>query len=243
MVGPHAVLLGNSQHLEQAGISINPLQPFIAEAHGQGAGTVLLALNGQPAAVFTVQDPIKATTAQALQSLRKQGIEIVMLTGDHPQTAAFVAEQLGIDKVKANALPQDKHRLVTELRAQGAKVAMAGDGVNDAPALAAADVGIAMGNGSDVALESASVTLLKGDLAQIATALELSRRTKRNIRQNLWLAFGYNAAGIPIAAGILYPISGMLLSPMLAAAAMSLSSLSVIGNALRLNLITKTRSR
>jgi len=195
---------------------------------------LFVAADGRPAGLLAVADPIKATTPAALQSLRADGIRIVMLTGDSRVTATAVAQQLGIAEIEAQVLPDAKHRIVQRLRQAGRVVAMAGDGVNDAPALAAADVGIAMGTGTDVAIESASVTLLKGDLAGIARARRLSRATMRNIRQNLVLAFAYNAACIPIAAGALYPVTGWLLSPMLAAAAMSLSSVSVIGNALRL---------
>ncbi|MES1179981.1 MAG: HAD-IC family P-type ATPase, partial [Hyphomicrobium sp.] len=183
---------------------------------------------------IAIADPIKATTLSALHKLKDRGIHVVMLTGDNATTAKAVAAKLGIDDVKAGVLPEDKSRIVTELKAQGHAVAMAGDGVNDAPALAAADVGIAMGTGTDVAIESAGVTLLKGDLEGIFKARKLSEATMSNIRQNLLFAFMYNAAGVPIAAGVLYPVFGLLLSPIIAAAAMALSSVSVIGNALRL---------
>jgi Cu+-exporting ATPase len=181
-----------------------------------------------------VADPIKASTPAALQALRQDGIRIVMVTGDHRATAAGVARQLAIGNVEAEVLPENKRAIVRRLRTEGRAVAMAGDGVNDAPALAEADVGIAMGTGTDVAMQSAGVTLVKGDLAGIARARALSRATMNNIRQNLWLALVYNVLGIPIAAGALYPAFGVLLSPLIAAAAMSLSSVSVIGNALRL---------
>ena len=181
-----------------------------------------------------VADPVKETTPEAVRRLKAEGIRVVMLTGDNRTTAQAVAERVGVDEVEAGVLPADKSRIVSELRAKGHVVAMAGDGVNDAPALAAADIGIAMGTGTDVAMESAGVTLLRGDLTGIVTARELSQAVMRNIRQNLFFAFIYNAAGVPIAAGVLYPVFGLLLSPMIAAAAMSLSSVSVIANALRL---------
>ncbi len=192
---------------------------------------------GATAGVIAVADPIKSTTLAALQSLRAEGIHIVMLTGDNRTTAQAVARKLGIDAVEAEVLPEQKNAIVRRLRSEGHAVAMAGDGVNDAPALAEADVGIAMGTGTDVAMQSAAVTLVKGDLAGIARARVLSRATMRNIRQNLVLAFVYNVLGIPLAAGVLYPVFGLLLSPIVAAAAMSLSSVSVIGNALRLRLV------
>jgi Cu+-exporting ATPase len=200
----------------------------------KGATAIFMALNGKPAGVFGIADPIKKTTPAALAKLRDKGIEIVMLTGDNRITAEAIAAELGISKIEADVLPDQKAAVVERLRGQGRIVAMAGDGVNDAPALAAADVGIAMGTGTDVAMESAGVTLLRGDLTGIAKAITLSSRTMKNIRQNLFFAFFYNAVGVPIAAGILYPAFGILLSPIIAAAAMSLSSVSVIGNALRL---------
>jgi Cu+-exporting ATPase len=185
-----------------------------------------------------VADPVKAETPEALRALRAEGVRVVMLTGDHRATALAVARELGIDEVEADVLPAEKAAVVQRLQREGRVVAMAGDGVNDAPALAAAHVGIAMGTGSDVALESAGVTLVRGDLRGIVRARRLSRATLRNIRQNLFFAFAYNALGVPVAAGVLYPLTGALLSPMLAAAAMSLSSVSVIGNALRLRRVT-----
>jgi Cu+-exporting ATPase len=187
--------------------------------------------------VIAVADPIKPSTPEALKELRQDGIRIVMLTGDNRTTAHAVAQKLELSEVEAEVLPEQKHEIVRRLRAEGRVVAMAGDGVNDAPALAAADIGIAMGTGTDVAIESAGVTLVKGDLAGIARARILSRATMRNIRQNLFLAFVYNALGVPIAAGLLYPVFGLLLSPIVAAAAMSLSSVSVVGNALRLRAV------
>jgi Cu+-exporting ATPase len=181
-----------------------------------------------------VADPIKPTSKEAIAALHSRGIKVIMLTGDSAATAQAVARQIGIDEIRANVSPADKHRAVEELKATGRRVAMAGDGINDAPALAASDVGIAMGTGTDVAMESAGVTLVRGDLLGVVQAIKLSRATMRNIRQNLAFAFAYNTLGIPIAAGVLFPIFGILLSPMIAAAAMSLSSVSVIGNALRL---------
>jgi Cu+-exporting ATPase len=195
---------------------------------------MFFAVDGQAAGLLGVADPIKGSTPEALRLLAEEGIYVVMLTGDSRATAQAVAGKLGIDDVQAEVLPQDKNEIVRKLQAEGRFVAMAGDGVNDAPALAQAQVGIAMGTGTDVAMESAAVTLVKGDLRGIAAARRLSRGTMQNIRQNLFFAFVYNALGLPIAAGVLYPFFGILLSPMVAAAAMSLSSVSVIGNALRL---------
>jgi P-type Cu+ transporter len=199
-----------------------------------GATVMFAAVDDRLAGMIAVADPIKTSTPAALATLRADGIRIVMLTGDHRATAAAVAAKLGIGEVEAEVLPEAKNAIVQHLRKQGRIVAMAGDGVNDAPALAEADVGVAMGTGTDVAIESADVTLLKGDLAGIARARALSRATMRNIRQNLMLAFVYNALGIPLAAGVLYPAFGLLLSPVVAAAAMSCSSVSVIVNSLRL---------
>jgi Cu+-exporting ATPase len=233
-VAGHAVALGNSKLMDELGVSLGDLTTRADELRKDGATALFLAIDGGPGAVIAVADPIKATTAAALDSLRADGVRIVMLTGDNKTTAAAVAGKLGITDVEADVLPADKNRIVKRLRSEGRVVAMAGDGVNDAPALAEADVGIAMGTGTDVAMQSAGVTLVKGDLAGIARARALSRATMRNIRQNLALAFVYNVAGIPIAAGVLYPSFGILLSPIVAALAMSLSSVSVIGNALRL---------
>jgi Cu+-exporting ATPase len=192
------------------------------------------ALDGRAAGLLAVSDPVKVSTPEALEALRAEGVRVVMLTGDHELTARAVARVLGIDEVEAGVLPDGKAEVVRRLQGSGRVVAMAGDGVNDAPALAQADVGIAMGTGSDVALESAGVTLVRGDLRGIVRARRLSRATLRNIRQNLFFAFAYNALGVPLAAGALYPVTGALLSPMVAAAAMSLSSVSVVANALRL---------
>jgi Cu+-exporting ATPase len=195
---------------------------------------MFVAVDGRPGGIVAVADPIKATTPAALASLRADGVRIVMLTGDNRTTAQAVAAKLSISDIEAEVLPEQKNAVVRRLRNEGHAVAMAGDGVNDAPALAEADVGVAMGTGTDVAMESAGVTLVKGDLAGIARARALSRETMRNIRQNLVLAFVYNVLGIPLAAGVLYPAFGLLLSPIVAAAAMSFSSVSVIGNSLRL---------
>jgi Cu+-exporting ATPase len=193
-----------------------------------------MAVDGKPAGIFAIADPVKATTPDALKALTLDGVRIVMLTGDNKTTALAVARKLGIDQVEAEVLPDQKSAVVERLRGAGRVVAMAGDGVNDAPALAAAEVGIAMGTGTDVAIESAGITLLKGDLTGIIRARKLSQAVMHNIRQNLFFAFIYNAAGVPVAAGVLYPVLGLLLSPIIAAAAMALSSVSVVGNALRL---------
>jgi Cu+-exporting ATPase len=195
---------------------------------------MFVAVDGRPAGLLGVADPIKESTPEAISALHEEGIRIVMLTGDNRTTAEVVARKLGIDQVEAEVLPEQKRDVVKGLQAQGRMVAMAGDGINDAPALAQAHVGIAMGTGTDVAIESAGITLVKGDLRGIVRARMLSRATMRNIRQNLFFAFIYNAMGVPIAAGVLYPVFRLLLSPMIASAAMSISSVSVIGNALRL---------
>ena len=228
------VVLGNSDFLLSHGIDVSALEADANGLRADGATAIYLGVDGLEAGVFAIADPVRATTPAALAALRRDGIEVIMLTGDNKVTAEAVGRRLGIDRVEAEVLPDHKSDVVTQLRAEGRVVAMAGDGVNDAPALAAADVGLAMGGGTDVAMESAGVTLLHGDLTGIVRARELSQMTVANIRQNLFFAFIYNAVGIPIAAGILYPAFGLLLSPMIAAAAMSLSSVSVIGNALRL---------
>jgi Cu+-exporting ATPase len=233
--GKH-IVLGNPRMMETKGVAFQELQAEAEAIRADGGTAMFLAVEGKIAAVFGVKDPIKENTPKAIQTLQEAGMKIVMLTGDNPATAWAVANRLGIIEIHGNVLPVDKSRIIGELREQGAMVAMAGDGVNDAPALASAHVGIAMGTGTDVAMESAGVTLLKGDLSHIVTAIKLSRATMKNIRQNLFFAFVYNAAGVPIAAGILYPFLGILLSPVIAAAAMSLSSVSVISNALRLNI-------
>jgi Cu+-exporting ATPase len=200
----------------------------------EGKTAMFIAVDGVLAGIVAVADPIKESTAQAIKELHAQGLRVIMATGDNERTARAVAGKLGIDEIRAGVLPAGKKDLIDQLRRDGHKVAMAGDGVNDAPALAAADVGIAMGTGADVAMESAGITLLGGDLMGIVRARKLARATLRNIRQNLFFAFAYNSLGVPIAAGLLYPATGLLLSPMIAAAAMSLSSVSVITNALRL---------
>ena len=206
-----------------------------AEAlRGEGATVINMSIDGKLAGILAIADPVKQSTPDALKALAAEGIKVIMLTGDNRTTANAVAKRLGISEVEAEVLPDQKSAVVSKLHAQGRVVAMAGDGVNDAPALAAAEVGIAMGTGTDVAMESAGVTLLGGDLGGIVRARRLSQATMSNIRQNLFFAFIYNAAGIPIAAGILYPTFGILLSPIIAAAAMALSSVSVVGNALRL---------
>jgi len=228
------VALGNARLMQELGVDLGDLAARADELRREGGTALFLAMDGRPGGVIAVADPIKETTPAALQSLRADGIHIVMLTGDNRTTAEAVARKLGIDEFQGDVLPEDKHRIVRELRAKRKVVAMAGDGVNDAPALAEADVGIAMGTGTDVAMQSAGVTLVKGDLAGIARARHLSRAVMRNIRQNLFFAFIYNAAGVPLAAGVLYPVLGLLLSPIVAALAMALSSVSVIGNALRL---------
>jgi Cu+-exporting ATPase len=229
------VLVGSRDFVFQHGVQTG-LWEARAEAWRAEAKTVVLfAIDGKAAGIAAVADPIKDGTAEAITALKRSGIRIVMLTGDARSTAAAVARQLGIEETHAEVLPEDKAGHVKRLQAEGRKVAMAGDGINDAPALAQADVGIAMGTGTDVAMDSAGVTLVKGDLRGIARATALSRATMRNIRQNLAFAFGYNALGIPIAAGVLYPAFGLLLSPVFAGAAMALSSVSVVMNALRLS--------
>jgi Cu+-exporting ATPase len=204
---------------------------------GEGATVINMAVDGKLAGIIAIADPVKQSTPEALRDLAADGVKVIMLTGDNRTTAQAVARRLKISDVEAEVLPDQKSAIVAKLQKQGRVVAMAGDGVNDAPALAAAEVGIAMGTGTDVAMESAGVTLLKGDLTGIVRARRLSRATMSNIRQNLFFAFAYNAAGIPIAAGVLYPTFGLLLSPIVAAAAMALSSVSVVGNALRLRTV------
>ena len=231
------VAVGNARLLETLKIAPGELEARAEGLRREGATSMFVAIDGQPAGIIAVADPVKTSTPAALESLRREGIRIVMVTGDHRSTAEAVARKLGITEIEAEVLPEHKNAIVRRLRSEGRAVAMAGDGVNDAPALAEAEVGIAMGTGTDVAMQSAGVTLVKGDLAGIARARTLSRATMLNIRENLFLAFVYNVLGIPIAAGVLYPLFGLLLSPIIAAAAMSLSSVSVIGNALRLRLV------
>ncbi|GLK74946.1 copper-translocating P-type ATPase [Methylopila jiangsuensis] len=234
-VGGRLVVIGNADFMKAQGVEVASLAARAEELRRDGATAVHVGVDGKLAGVLAIADPIKPTTAEAIQALKAEGLRVVMLTGDNRTTADAVARRLGIDEVEADVLPEAKHGVVERLKREGRVVAMAGDGVNDAPALAAADVGIAMGAGTDVAIESAGVTLVHGDMNGIVRARHLSQATMSNIRQNLVLAFVYNAAGVPIAAGVLYPAFGLLLSPVVAAAAMALSSVSVIGNALRLN--------
>jgi Cu+-exporting ATPase len=233
-LGGQAVALGNAKLMADVAASIGGAEEQADQLRGDGATVLFMAIDGKLAGVIAIADPIKSSTRAALDDLRKDRIRIVMLTGDNKATAQAVANKLGIHDVEADVLPEDKNRIIKGLKAEGRIVAMAGDGVNDAPALAEADIGIAMGTGTEVAIQSAGVTLVKGDLAGIVRARALSRATMRNIRQNLVFAFVYNAVGIPIAGGALYPAFGILLNPMVAALAMSLSSVSVIANALRL---------
>ncbi len=233
-VAGRKVALGNSALMEAAGVDVSGLEQRAAEHQGEGSGAMFVAIDGQSAGLLVVADPVKETAADAIAELHRDGITVVMMTGDNGRTAAAVARKVGIDEVLAEVLPDQKQAKVEQLKREGRKVAMAGDGINDAPALAAADVGIAMGTGTDVAMESAAITLVKGDLRGIVRARHLSRATMRNIRQNLFFAFVFNAAGVPIAAGALYPWFQILLSPIVAGAAMSLSSVTVIGNSLRL---------
>jgi Cu+-exporting ATPase len=229
--------IGTAEFLKGLSIDASPAVMLADKAREVGGTAVFVAINGKVAGVIAVADAIKQTTPKALHELRELGLKIVMLTGDHAVTAKAVASQLGISDVEAGVLPDGKLEYVKKLKASGARVAFAGDGVNDAPAIAAADIGIAMDSGSDAAIESAGVTLVNGDLAGLARAVKLSRGTMRNVRQNLFFAFAYNAVCVPVAAGVLYPVFGVLLTPVLAAAAMSLSSVSVIANALRLRAI------
>jgi Cu+-exporting ATPase len=234
IVDGHTVAIGNLRHLEAFGIDAGSLRDRADALRREGQTMMFIAVDGQAAGLVGVADPIKPTASEAIQAFHGEGIKVVMLTGDNRTTADAVARSLGIDQVEADVLPEQKAAVVKRLQQAGECVAMAGDGINDAPALAAADVGIAMGTGTDVAMESAAVTLVKGDLRGIVRARRLSRSTMSNIRQNLFFAFIYNVAGVPIAAGILYPWFGLLLSPVIASAAMTFSSVSVIGNALRL---------
>jgi Cu+-exporting ATPase len=234
-VSGHLVLIGKPEFLRNAKVSgFESLIESAGTLQAEGQTVVFVAIDGKPAGLLAVADPIKPTTAKAIQDLHALGIKVIMLTGDNIQTASAVAKRLGIDEVEAGVDPAGKVAKIRKLRAAGHHVVMAGDGINDSPALSEADVGIAMGTGTDIAIQSAGITLVKGNLQGITKAIHLSRATMRNIRQNLLFAFGYNALGIPIAAGLLYPFFGLLLSPMLAGAAMSLSSVSVITNALRL---------
>jgi Cu+-exporting ATPase len=236
-VGSRQLVIGNHRIMSEASIDTATLDQAADALRGDGATAIFVAIDNKAAGIIAIADPIKATTPAAVTALQEAGVRVVMLTGDNATTAKAVAKKLGIADVEAEVLPEDKGKVVARMRKQGCVVAMAGDGINDAPALAAADVGIAMGTGTDVAIESAGVTLLKGDLTGIVRARNLSAATMANIRQNLFFAFIYNAAGVPVAAGVLYPLMGLLLSPIVAAAAMALSSVSVIGNALRLRTV------
>jgi Cu+-exporting ATPase len=233
-VDAQAAALGNQALFADLNIPLDALEQKARQREAEGETVMFVAFGGKAAGLIAVDDPIKATTAEAIEQLRQDGIHIVMLTGDSRGTAEVVARKIGIERVFAGVLPDQKNEIVKKLQAEGHIVAMAGDGVNDAPALSQADVGIAMGTGTDVAIESAGITLLRGDLRGLARARTLSRATMRNIRQNLFFAFAYNSLGVPIAAGVLYPFFGLLLSPILASAAMTFSSVSVITNALRL---------
>jgi P-type Cu+ transporter len=233
-IGGRAVVLGNNAMMQEIGVEVVVAQARADNLRAEGKTVMFIAVDGAMAGIVAVADPIKDTSVRAIRELHELGIKVIMATGDNERTAQAVASKLGIDQVRAGVLPEAKKDLIDQLRRDGHRVAMAGDGVNDAPALAAADVGIAMGTGADVAMESAGITLLGGDLMGIVRARKLARATLRNIKQNLFFAFAYNSLGVPIAAGLLYPVTGLLLSPMIAAAAMSLSSVSVISNALRL---------
>jgi Cu+-exporting ATPase len=228
------VALGNLALMRELSVDPGELAAVAELGRQQGQTVMFIAIDGQAAGILGVADPVKETTPEAIKALHAEGLTVVMLTGDNRTTAEAVAKTLGIDQVEADVLPDQKAEVVKKLQAQGRRVAMAGDGINDAPALAQADVGIAMGTGTDVAMESAGVTLVKGDLRGIVRARRLSRATMGNIRQNLFFAFAYNSLGVPVAAGVLYPVFGLLLSPIIAATAMSFSSVSVITNALRL---------
>jgi Cu+-exporting ATPase len=234
-VDGHQVGLGNKALLADLGINSASLEAEADEHRAEGQGVMFVAIDGKRAGLLVVADPIKDSAVAAVAQLQRSGVHVVMMTGDNRRTAEAVARRVGIDKVMAEVLPDQKQVKVEELRGAGRRVAMAGDGINDAPALAAADVGIAMGTGTDVAMESAHVTLVKGDLIGIVRARRLSRATMRNIRENLFFSFIFNAAGVPIAAGVLYPWFGILLSPIIAGAAMAFSSVAVIGNSLRLH--------
>ena len=236
LVGGRAVVIGNVAQMQRIGVDTAPLNEVAEARRREGAGVMLIAVDGQLAGLVAVADPIRTNARESIEALRQQGLRVIMLTGDNPTTAQVVADAVGgLDGVHAELKPDDKVRIVGELKASGAKVAMAGDGINDAPALAAADVGLAMGTGTDVAIESAGITLTKGDLAAVVRARALAKATMRNIRQNLFFSFLFNGIGVPVAAGVLYPVAGILMSPMIAGAAMALSSFTVVMNALRLN--------
>ncbi len=235
-VGGRNIVIGNTAQMHRIGVNPTPLNDAAEMKRREGAGVMLIAVDGKLAGMVAVADPVRANAREAIEALRNQGLRVIMLTGDNPTTAHVVADAVGgLDGVYAELKPDDKARIVGELKASGAKVAMAGDGINDAPALAAADVGLAMGTGTDVAIESAGITLTKGDLAAVVRARALAKATMRNIRQNLFFSFLFNGIGVPVAAGVLYPVAGILMSPMIAGAAMALSSFTVVMNALRLN--------
>ena len=235
-VDGHTVVVGNTAQMQRIGVDARPLFDASEAKRREGAGIMLVAVDGALAGFIAVADPIRANARDSISALREQGLRVIMLTGDNPTTAQIVADAVGgLDEVHAELKPEDKARIVSELKAKGAKVAMAGDGINDAPALAAADVGLAMGTGTDVAIESAGITLTKGDLAAVVRARVLAKATMANIRQNLFFSFVFNGIGVPVAAGVLYPVTGLLMSPMFAGAAMAMSSFTVVVNALRLN--------
>jgi len=234
------VAVGNKALMEEMSIDTEPVAQKVAQLQAEAVTVMYLAVDGKLEALICVADPIKETTPRAIEELHKEGLRIVMLTGDSRHTAEAVAKKLDIDEVVAEVLPDQKAKVVKEFQHKGRMVAMAGDGINDAPALAQAHVGIAMGTGTDVAMESARVTLVKGDLTGIVRAIKLSKATMKNIEQNLFFAFVYNSLGVPIAAGVLYPFFGILLSPVIAAAAMSFSSVSLVGNSLRLKILRIT---
>lgn len=237
-VGGRSVVIGNAAQMSRVGADPQSLDASADRHRSEGAGVILIAIDGALAGLLAVADPVRPSARDAIAALRKEGLRVIMLTGDNRGTADAVARAVGgLDDVRADLRPEDKARIIGELKADGAKVAMAGDGINDAPALAAADVGLAMGTGTDVAIESAGMTLTRGDLSAIVRARKLARATMRNIRQNLFFSFLFNGVGVPVAAGVLYPVAGILLSPMLAGAAMALSSFTVVLNALRLNTV------
>jgi len=231
------VLIGSAKIMKEKGMVIAPYAGKAARLQGEGRGILFVAVDQRAAGFFTVADPVKESSLEAVSRLREAGLKVIMLTGDNRLTAEAVGAKLGIDEIHAEVLPEDKENLVRKLQGEGRKVAMAGDGINDAPALARADIGIAMGGGTDIAMQSAGIVLIKGDLRGIAKARRLSTAVMRNIRQNLFFAFAYNVLGVPVAAGLLYPFFGVLLSPIIASAAMAASSISVIGNSLRLRSI------
>jgi Cu+-exporting ATPase len=237
-VNVRSVVIGNAAQMQRIGADSRPLDAAADRHRGAGAGVILIAIDGILAGLLAVADPVRESAHDAIAALRAEGLRVIMLTGDNRATADAVARAVGgLDEVRAGLRPEDKARIIGELKAGGAKVAMAGDGINDAPALAAADVGLAMGTGTDVAIESAGMTLTRGDLSAIVRARKLARATMRNIRQNLFFSFLFNGIGVPVAAGVLYPATGILLSPMFAGAAMALSSFTVVLNALRLNAV------